>query len=154
MFDFVYITPSELLKEYPDAGTLEGLCALANAEESTCCNCSNSVWKYGQTDMCFSCVTGETDASEDYELTPELYNPKKESTMIQEHDEIPTTPGVADTPEIFILWNPKSDKPPKKQFTSLAAAEKTGLWASRQNPGESFFVCKLVNCALNDKLQS
>lgn len=27
------------------------------------------VWRYGQTGMCFSCTTGEADASDDYELT-------------------------------------------------------------------------------------
>ena len=29
---------------------------------------SQPVWKYGGTDMCFSCTTGQTDASDDYEL--------------------------------------------------------------------------------------
>ena len=33
-----------------------------------CSNCSNKVWKMADLDMCFSCVTGETDASNDYEI--------------------------------------------------------------------------------------
>lgn len=34
----------------------------------TCCNCDEKVWRYGGGDMCFSCTTGESDASGDYEL--------------------------------------------------------------------------------------
>jgi len=33
-----------------------------------CCNCENHVWRLAQTGMCFSCTTGETDASDDYEV--------------------------------------------------------------------------------------
>ena len=33
-----------------------------------CENCENPVWRYGVDNLCFPCCTGETDASNDYEL--------------------------------------------------------------------------------------
>lgn len=35
------------------------LCEICHAEP---------VWRFGGTDMCFTCVTGEADPSDDYEL--------------------------------------------------------------------------------------
>lgn len=40
------------------------------ADTSSCCNCDEEVWRYAGNGMCFSCTTGESDASEDYELVP------------------------------------------------------------------------------------
>ena len=71
-FDFVYITPTQLIKKHPDCRqTLEELQAIARRKTRTCENCDNLEWKYGNTGMCFACTTGETDASEDYELIPD-----------------------------------------------------------------------------------
>ncbi len=42
---------------------------LAN-NDSTCENCSEKAWKLANTGLCFSCTTGEADASEDYEIEP------------------------------------------------------------------------------------
>lgn len=39
--------------------------------DGTCLNCDEKVWRLGNTDMCFSCTTGEADASDDYELFEE-----------------------------------------------------------------------------------
>lgn len=37
-----------------------------------CSVCESSpVWRLGNVGMCFPCTTGETDASEDFELIPE-----------------------------------------------------------------------------------
>lgn len=40
------------------------------SDAGTCCNCDQDVWRYGDVGMCFTCTTGESDASEDYELAP------------------------------------------------------------------------------------
>ena len=29
---------------------------------------SEKIWRFGDTDLCFSCTTGEADASDDYEI--------------------------------------------------------------------------------------
>lgn len=69
MFDFNYITPEEYYK-LSQQESLEEIKRRANMKDKTCDNCENKVWKLVDLDMCFSCVTGETDASEDYELIP------------------------------------------------------------------------------------
>ena len=33
-----------------------------------CMVCDQAIWAFGGTEMCFSCTTGEADASEDYEF--------------------------------------------------------------------------------------
>lgn len=38
---------------------------------STCMNCDEKVWRLVDTGLCFSCTTGEADASDDYELIEE-----------------------------------------------------------------------------------
>lgn len=73
--EFNYITPSELLKRHPDCeASLAELRKRANAPDAECCNCDAPVWKFAGLDMCFSCTTGEADASGDYELLPEPNN--------------------------------------------------------------------------------
>lgn len=52
----------------------------------------------------------------------------------------------------YILWNPSSDKPPKKVFTSEGQAEHTALWASRENAGETFFICEIKQKAHMNRL--
>lgn len=61
-----YLTPEQAIEK----GTMESLKTLYKMARINrkCCNCENPVWRYSGTDMCFPCVTGETDASEDYEL--------------------------------------------------------------------------------------
>lgn len=69
---FTYIRPSELLAKHPDCGeSLGKLQKLANQPDKQCITCNNKAWKYGNTGMCFSCTTGESDPSNDYELIPE-----------------------------------------------------------------------------------
>jgi len=34
----------------------------------TCMNCDEKVWRFGGCELCFSCTTGESDASDDIEL--------------------------------------------------------------------------------------
>lgn len=50
------------LKEWEERARVTGLCETCE---------SNPVWRYGGTGMCFPCTTGESDASEDYELIQE-----------------------------------------------------------------------------------
>ena len=71
MFSFAaYITPEqayEMNKENQPDMTLEKWREYSKNNE-TCCNCDQPVWRLAGLDMCFSCTTGETDASNDYEL--------------------------------------------------------------------------------------
>ena len=62
----LYITPEEAI-ERGDTRTLAELKEQAKIN-AVCENCENPIWRYGTGDLCFPCVTGETDASEDCEL--------------------------------------------------------------------------------------
>jgi hypothetical protein len=42
------------------------------SNNATCCNCSMPVWRFADMGMCFTCITGESDASDDYELILEI----------------------------------------------------------------------------------
>ena len=74
MFAFAkYLTPEEAkeldgntkggrkepLEYYKELSKNSSLCEVCKA---------NPVWKFVDTGMCFACTTGETDASDDYEL--------------------------------------------------------------------------------------
>ncbi len=70
--DFKRITPEDFLRLNPgNDETLEELREAAK-HEGTCDNCGQPIWKLGSLlvgwDGCFSCITGEADASDDYEL--------------------------------------------------------------------------------------
>lgn len=67
--DFHYVTPSQA-KARGDTRSLEELKALSK-REGDCFNCGSPIWKYADTDLCFPCTTGESDASDDLELVPE-----------------------------------------------------------------------------------
>jgi hypothetical protein len=47
------------LPEYEVLSRMKGMCIVCRKDE---------IWKLANTEMCFSCTTGESDASEDYEL--------------------------------------------------------------------------------------
>lgn len=52
--------------------------------EAKCASCNQPAWRYGGLSnldfpLCFSCTTGESDASEDYELLPEEINGEHET---------------------------------------------------------------------------
>jgi len=72
MNDFIYITPEKYIElckaDKTPHPTLKELQSRARGR-GTCdvCN-SNPIWKLAGTGMCFSCTTGETDNSSDYEL--------------------------------------------------------------------------------------
>jgi len=63
-----YITPQES-KDAGDTRSLQELIALAKRKPRRCFNCDEMQWNYGGCGMCFSCTTGEADASDDLELT-------------------------------------------------------------------------------------
>ena len=74
MFTFAkYLTPEEAKKldDHLEGGRrqpIEYYKQLAR-NNSLCEVCEfNPVWKLADTGMCFACTTGETDASNDYEL--------------------------------------------------------------------------------------
>lgn len=65
--DFVWVTTAEEAiklglvddeKEFNEIANMEGECQ----------NCGQHVWRYGGVLLCFPCTTGESDASNDYEL--------------------------------------------------------------------------------------
>jgi len=66
---FTYITPEEYFKIQGRNGsyTLKELREMAR-DDRRCEVCGQPVWKLGGVGMCFPCTTGESDASEDYEL--------------------------------------------------------------------------------------
>lgn len=72
MYKFNYITPERYFKEQGsrDPVSLKELQRRAE-NDATCDHCPNPVWKLVDLGMCFSCVTGESDASDDYELKVE-----------------------------------------------------------------------------------
>jgi hypothetical protein len=61
-----FITPEQAL-EKGDTRSLDELKELAKSS-GTCCNCDEEIWRYAGVGMCFSCTTGESDASDDFEL--------------------------------------------------------------------------------------
>lgn len=65
---YKYITPKEAFKQDVISGT-----SLMEYEERAkdngeCEVCERPAWKITGLGMCFTCTTGESDASEDYEL--------------------------------------------------------------------------------------
>jgi hypothetical protein len=61
-----YITPQQAIEKGDDR-PLKLLTKLSKSN-GTCENCDEKAWKYVGTGLCFSCTTGEADASGDYEL--------------------------------------------------------------------------------------
>lgn len=65
---YKYVTAEQAFALSPAGHTLKELQAQSHVN-ALCETCgSNPQWRYGGTGMCFPCTTGETDASEDYEL--------------------------------------------------------------------------------------
>jgi len=56
------LNPESTLEDWKKRAKMTEVCTVCGMEE---------VWRYGGTDMCFHCTTGESDTSEDYELTAE-----------------------------------------------------------------------------------
>lgn len=42
--------------------------------------------------------------------------------------------------KFYILWNPQSDMPPTRTFTSQSAADAVASKMANDNPGETFYV--------------
>jgi len=62
-----YITPENAHELNPDISIST---YRKRAKNKATCQCGQEkVWKYADTGLCFSCTTGESDASDDYELT-------------------------------------------------------------------------------------
>ena len=75
--NFSFVTVDQLIREKPSEKKHEGrLREIAKLPDRLCANCGQfNVWKFvmvemPENDMCFTCITGETDASDDYELVP------------------------------------------------------------------------------------
>ena len=67
-----YMTPEDYVAEFgEEEHTLQELQRMANQEEEACVVCEvENAWKFAGSGMCFTCTTGEADASEDVELLP------------------------------------------------------------------------------------
>ena len=67
MDNFEFITPEKAF-EINNKKPLDWWVKLAKSKPKKC-QCGNyNIWKFGECGMCFTCVTGENDASDDYEL--------------------------------------------------------------------------------------
>lgn len=65
-----YLTPEQAFKKKVFPGdSLADYKRKALLDEE-CMVCGQPIWKLVDTGMCFTCTTGEADASEDYELIP------------------------------------------------------------------------------------
>jgi hypothetical protein len=67
-----FLTPEEYFaickKDPRTTVTLDELKQWAKSE-GKCFSCeSEHIWRLGRCDMCFTCTTGESDASQDYEI--------------------------------------------------------------------------------------
>lgn len=62
-----YLTPERAHELSPDI-SVSSWYRMAQLPPQTCQNCDAAVWKWGASGLCFSCTTGEADASGDYEL--------------------------------------------------------------------------------------
>ena len=61
-----YITPEKAHELNPSTPLSE---YQSQARDRSKCQCGQPVWRYAGTGLCFTCTTGEADASEDYELS-------------------------------------------------------------------------------------
>jgi hypothetical protein len=68
-----YITPQKAFeldeKVNPGRSTLDYWKKRAKCNDK-CLVCGDRVWRFGTLDMCFTCTTGESDPSKDYEVRP------------------------------------------------------------------------------------
>jgi len=67
--DFNFITPEEAAELMAHDGVKDVEYYKHLANNKGICECGEPVWKLGDNGMCFSCTTGEADASDDYELS-------------------------------------------------------------------------------------
>ncbi len=61
-----YITPEKAFEMMPNF-TLKQYRQMAK-DNGMCDVCGRPVWRLSGLGMCFTCITGESDAGEDYEL--------------------------------------------------------------------------------------
>ena len=76
--NFTYLTVDQLIQQYPQYTSKRDFWTqVAHQRDRLCSVCGQfNVWKLvmdkmPKNDMCFTCITGETDASEDYEIIPD-----------------------------------------------------------------------------------
>jgi hypothetical protein len=69
MPNFAGFLSPEWAKVLGDTRNVEELRQLAKMN-GPCRQCGEPLWRYAGSGLCFSCTTGEDDASEDYEIGP------------------------------------------------------------------------------------
>lgn len=62
------LTVEQALKKNVYDGATKSELELRARDDSECGVCSRPVWRLVGIGMCFTCTTGESDASDDYEL--------------------------------------------------------------------------------------
>jgi len=71
-----YLTPEQAYENDKKAngGSMHTLAEYKRMARKTNdeCDCGRPVWRLVGLGMCFTCITGESDASDDYELEPAL----------------------------------------------------------------------------------
>jgi hypothetical protein len=74
--DIISVEDYVALPDNCDTRGFEELCN--NATDWGTCNCGQPVWRLAGCGMCFTCTTGESDSSEDYELQKLTYKQAKD----------------------------------------------------------------------------
>ncbi len=71
-----HITPEKAyeIRLEPSPYSLEDYRRMAS--DNSKCQCGEPVWRFAGQGLCFTCTTGESDASEDYELAYTPYSRK------------------------------------------------------------------------------
>ena len=67
---FVMITPEEAVVISKPKRSVKYWRKQAQSNQQ-CEICNQPAWRFGTTGLCFTCTTGESDASSDYELIAE-----------------------------------------------------------------------------------
>lgn len=67
MFHYIKAENYFKIKCLSDKRTLVDFKLLAK-QEGKCDICGQAIWKLADTGLCFSCTTGESDNSDDYEI--------------------------------------------------------------------------------------
>jgi hypothetical protein len=68
-----YLSPEQAFKQGVIGVSLKQYKHWAKMTDVECMNCGRPIWRMvANLGMCFTCITGESDASDDYELEPAL----------------------------------------------------------------------------------
>jgi len=88
--DIISVEDYVALPNNCDTRSFEELCK--NATDWSKCQCGQPVWRLAGCGLCFTCTTGESDSSEDYELKKLSWKQAKDKiTAFRQASNITTT---------------------------------------------------------------